>query len=283
MPRPLPPLTWFRSFEASARHLSFTAAADELGLTQSAISQQVRALEMRLGVDLFVRKARGLALTDDGRKLAPKVGASLDQLAEATAGFEAGPTEGLFTVAASISVTRWIIGPRIGAFLAAHPGVRIRMLGTIWPDDFKSSLADVEIRFGSEKQVGRGAVRLLPDDLVAVSASSDGAALVDQTLIETVGTSCGWREWASELGISPLPRPALYVDSYGAALDLAAAGAGVALTSSLLASGALAQGQVALADERSLPNNEGYFLALNSDDNAAKAFAAWIQSLVSAS
>ena len=66
MAKSLPPLTWFRAFEAAARNLSFTAAADEIGMTQSAVSQHVKALESRLGVALFIRKARGLALTDDG-------------------------------------------------------------------------------------------------------------------------------------------------------------------------------------------------------------------------
>ncbi|MEM6498530.1 MAG: LysR family transcriptional regulator, partial [Pseudomonadota bacterium] len=67
MSRSLPPLTWFRAFEAAARYLNFTTAADELGLTQSAVSQHVRALEERFGTQLFERKPRGLALTDDGR------------------------------------------------------------------------------------------------------------------------------------------------------------------------------------------------------------------------
>ena len=64
MAKSLPPLTWFRAFEAAARHLSFTAAANEIGMTQSAVSQQVKSLEMRLGVALFTRQARGLSLTD---------------------------------------------------------------------------------------------------------------------------------------------------------------------------------------------------------------------------
>ncbi|MEM6942550.1 MAG: LysR family transcriptional regulator, partial [Pseudomonadota bacterium] len=170
MTRSLPPLTWLRSFEASARHLSFTAAAQELGLTQSAISQQVRSLELRLRVQLFVRKPRGLALTDDGRRLLPQIGASLDQLDVAVSAFETGSQSGLLTVAASVSVVRWLIAPRLKAFLHDHPGLRIRLVGTIWPDEFSASLADVEIRFGSKQQVGRDAMRLMPDHLIPVSA-----------------------------------------------------------------------------------------------------------------
>ncbi|MBL4626882.1 MAG: LysR family transcriptional regulator [Roseicyclus sp.] len=277
MARPLPPLTWFRSFEASARNLSFTAAADELGLTQSAISQQVRSLEVRLGVALFVRKPRGLMLTDDGRKLLPKVGSSLDQLAIATAEFDTGPTEGLLTVAASVSVVRWIIAPRIAEFIAAHPDLRIRLLGTIWPDEFKAALADVEIRFGSEKQVGRGARRLGPDGLVAVAAAPLVGPLRDQTLIESVGTSEGWRDWAKLSGWRNLPEARLYVDSHGAALDLAASGAGVALTSSLLAADVVARGDLVQVGDATLPSTEGYFLAVTSTAPAAMEFAEWVR------
>lgn len=281
MARPLPPLTWFRSFEASARRLSFTAAADELGLTQSAISQQVRALELRLGTELFHRKARGLALTDDGRKLLPKVASSLDLLSEATASFDAGPTEGLISVATSISVARWIIAPRLSGFLDAHAELRIRILGTIWPDDFRAALADVEIRFGSDSLVGKGAERLLPDALIAVAAPSVSADIATGRLIEAVGVSEGWRDWARAAGI-PTPAPSIYVDSHGAALDLAVAGGGIALTSALLARPALAQGRLAQLGDVSLPSSEGYFLAVNADAPDAHAFADWLRGLVAA-
>ncbi len=274
MARALPPLTWFRSFEAAARHLNFTAAAQEIGLTQSAVSQQVRLLEQRLGVSLFARKARGLALTDDGRKLLPKVGASLGQLAEATAAFDTGSAEDVLTVATSVSVARWIIAPHVSTFAAAHPGVRIRILSTLWPDDFRTPLADVEIRFGSAKQVGHKATRLGPDALVAVRATGGAPSLID-----TVGTSEGWQDWARASG-QPLPgTPSLFVDSYGGALDLAAHGAGTALVSTWLAAGALRDGQVVQTHPTEIPSTEGYFLARNSDGAAAQAFADWIGTL----
>lgn len=280
MARALPPLTWFRSFEASARTLSFTAAADELGLTQSAISQQVRSLELRLGVALFTRKPRGLILTDEGRKLQPKVSASLDQLASATAEFEVGLTEGLLTVAASVSVVRWIIAPRLTEFTATRPDLRIRLLGTIWPDEFKAALADVEIRFGSDKQVGRGAARLGPDSLIAVAAAPLAAPLQSYPLIEPVGMAEGWRDWAKVSGTLNLPEPALFVDSHGAALDLAKGGAGVALTSSLLAAGALADGDLVRIHDATIPSAQGYHLAVTAPSAAAQAFGDWVMACV---
>ncbi|WP_299690347.1 LysR family transcriptional regulator [uncultured Tateyamaria sp.] len=274
MARALPPLTWFRSFEAAARHLNFTAAAQEIGLTQSAVSQQVRLLEQRLGVSLFARKARGLALTDDGRKLLPKVGASLGQLAEATAAFDTDHADDVLTVATSVSVARWIIAPHLSAFLDTHPGIRVRILSTIWPDDFKTPLADVEIRFGSATQVGRGAVQLGPDGLIAVRAP-DGM----DRLIETVGTSESWRDWAKAAGQSDLPAPSMFVDSYGAALDLAATGSGTALVSAWLARDAMRSGQLVQSNATRIDGTEGYFLARNADTPAATAFAKWIETL----
>lgn len=116
LPKSLPPLTWFRTFEAAARHLSFTAAADEIGLTQSAVSQQVKALETRLRVSLFIRQARGMSLTDDGRRLLPQVGAALGTLAAATDTFDAGSTQNLLTVASSVSVAQWVIAPNLPNF-----------------------------------------------------------------------------------------------------------------------------------------------------------------------
>lgn len=276
MPRSLPPLTWFRAFEAAARRLSFTAAADELGLTQSAISQQVRALETRLGVPLFQRKPRGLALTDDGRKLLPKVGAAIEQLAAAADAFDAGPTRGLLTIATSVSVAQWILAPRLSGFMNAHPGLRVRLLGAIWPDEFNASIADVEIRFGSKKQVGDSATRLEPDMLIAVAAPGMRGTLEELALIEAVGAAEGWRQWAAQARCTAPLEPTIHVDSYGLALDLARNGAGVALTSSLLAASALAAGEVERAHDAALASTEGYFIAADPRSDPASAFAAWL-------
>ena len=113
MSRHLPPLNWFRVFEAAARHQKFTAAADELGMTQSAVSQQIRALEERLATQLFLRQPRGLLLTDAGRKLLPKVSSSIENLKNATDMFDIGPSAGNLTVAASVSIAQWVIAPHL--------------------------------------------------------------------------------------------------------------------------------------------------------------------------
>ena len=275
MAKSLPPLTWFRTFEAAARHLSFTAAAEEIGMTQSAVSQQVKALEVRLGVRLFTRRARGLALTDDGRKLLPQVGAALEVLTEATQSYDAGPARDLLTVASSVSMAHWVVAPAVQGFTQAHSQVRLRLLGAIWPDDFTTSRADVEIRFGSEAQVGRNARLMQPNDLVAVMAPELGGDIATLPWIETVGTSDGWRAFTRGAGLAPRA-PQIYADSYGMALQLAVQGAGVALCSGLLVARALEAGQVVMASNHRMPAKEGYYLSVDEDLPAARAFRDWL-------
>ena len=282
MRRALPPLAWFRAFDSAARHLNFTAAARELHLTQSAISQQVRALESRLGVPLFHRKPRGLALTDDGRRLLPDVASALGSLAAATRAFEAGPSEGLVTVAASVSFNQWFITPGLHRFLADNPGTRVRIVSAVWPDDFHARIADIEIRFGPPAVVGNDAERLQPDDLVVVATpelARRSTPLHESTLIETVGTSDGWEEWAARAGCDARLEPTVFVDNYGLAIDLARAGAGVALASSLLASRCLADGSLVRHHVESLPATDGYYIALHAPDGSPAArFAQWLRS-----
>jgi len=280
MPRALPPLTWFRSFEAAARHLSFTAAASELGLTQSAISQQVRALETRLGVQLFTRKPRGLALTDDGRKLLPNVDRAIQNLAAAAGQFDAGPTSNLLTVATSVSIAQWVIQPHLRHFLAEHPGLRVRIISMLWSDDFTSTLADVEIRFGSQVQVGQGATALGQDGLIIVSKNGDLDDLTNLPLIEAVGLSSDWTDWNAQTQMSNPPNPQIFVDSHGAALDMAAHGGGVALTSALLAQTALNSGRVKQIGTTKIPCAESYFLAVAPDNPKAASFADWLHALL---
>lgn len=278
MAKSLPPIGWLRSFEAAARHLSFTAAAVELGLTQSAVSQQVKSLETRLGAPLFLRHARGLALTDTGRRLVPEVEAPLQALATAIDGIATGPGDGLLTIAASVSVAHWLIAPHLTAFRRLYPTLPIRLLSAIWADDFHASRADVEIRFGSARQAGRDAELLLPNRLIAVKAPGLAGSVQDLPLIEAVGTSSGWQAWAKHHGSVPAPR--LFADTYGMALQLAVSGNGVALVSALLAGDALQKGLVERAHPALIPSVEGYYLSVNRERAEALEFRRWILGLL---
>lgn len=276
MAKSLPPLGWLRSFEAAARHLSFTAAADELGLTQSAVSQQVKSLETRLGVPLFLRRARGLDLTDAGRRMLPNVEVPLLALETAMVGMDREPPEDLLTIATSVSVAQWVIAPLLPSFLERHPNLKVRLLSAIWPDDYHALRADVEIRFGSAQQVGWNAEAILPDRLIAVKSPAMSGDLQELPLIEAVGTSSGWRSWAK--AVEPVPEPSLHTDTYGMALHLASLGNGVALVNEWLADHALRQGLVEHAHPASIPANEAYHLSVTRGKPEAAELRVWLLS-----
>ncbi|MEO0356754.1 MAG: LysR family transcriptional regulator [Pseudomonadota bacterium] len=276
--RSLPPLTWFRSFEAAARTQSTTAAADEVGLTQSAVSQQIKSLETRLGTALFKRHARGLSLTDDGRRLLPQVEAALSDLQTAVAPFDLPKTDQTLAVAASISVIEWVLAPALPHFQKRWPGVAIRLAATIWPDEYAGRRADVEIRFGSHRQVGQGATPLTGSDLVAVKHPSLAGTLADLPWIETVGISAGWRDWCGAAG-HPWKAPSVSVDSYGAAARLAQAGNGVALISAAIAHTAVRSGDLTALSDTTIPGIEAYFIACRSESPVALDFADWVRGL----
>jgi len=282
--RALPPLTWFRAFDAAARHLSFTAAAEELGLTQSAISQHVRSLELRFGVVLFERKPRGLALTDEGRRMVPDVNRALSTLAEVSRDFDNRPEGPSLTIASSVSIAQWYLAPGIADFRTANPDITIRIMNTTWPDEFHLPIADVEIRFGSERLVGKGAERLGPNRSIVVASpdlSIEPDNLARHPLIAPVGTSDGWRPWADAVGYAGPIEPTLLVDSHGMAVDLASRGAGVALTSSLIAAPAIAQGKLHQIDLPTIESIDGYYLAQNSDTKETAAhFCTWFRDQV---
>jgi len=271
----LPPLNWFRAFEAAARHLSFTAAAEEIGMTQSAVSQQIKSLEVRLGVPLFERKPRGLTLTDHGRRLLPQVDSALETLSAATGAFFPDQPSKLLTVSVSISMLQWVIAPALPKFKKAHPDIALRFISAIWPDEFSRTIADVEIRFGSKKQAGPKAVLLGTDKLIPLRPADMTAAIEDLLLIEAVGISGGWTAWSKVAGLPQLT-PSIYVDSYGAALDLAVRGNGACLVNELLSRHPLRRGLVEPVSEVLIDAKEGYYLTRNSDTPEAGIFRAWM-------
>ncbi len=282
MSQSLPPLGWFRSFECAAQHQSFTAAAEELGLTQSAVSQQIRLLESRLGCRLFDRKPRGITLTDDGRQLLPEITRAIDALRSATLPFEQARTE-ILTIATSVSVAQWFLAPRLSDFLNDYPQLNVRLLTTVWPDSLADT-TDVQIRFGAgEGQPALGRNRLV---LVAAPAliTTEQLPLTDEAfqqypLIQAVGTSDTWVNSAHHFRYNTNPGSALYVDSHGLSVDLARSGSGIALTSELIALPLLASGELVMVNPLTPDSVDGYFINVPSASGAepARQFVAWLQ------
>jgi LysR family transcriptional regulator, glycine cleavage system transcriptional activator len=292
MAKSLPPLTWFRAFDASARHLSFTAAAEELGLTQSAISQHIRALETRLGAPLFLRKPRGLTLTDAGRHLVPDVAAAMARLRIATDAFEQAAKGDILTVATSVSFAQWFLAPGLPDFRRRFPDVRVRLVTTVWPDDFVASNANVEIRFGLAEVAGGGARQLGNNRLVAVAApelvrgisADDWKNLLLLPLIQPVGISDSWIKVMKSIGQANCPEPQYFVDTHGLAVDMAVNGVGIALTSALIAAPSLLAGRLVAFPLPDIQAREGYFVAIKGPAEAAEqGFVDWLDERVAGS
>lgn len=259
MPRRLPPLTGLRAFEAAARHLSFKQAAEELNVTPAAVSQQIRALEDQLGLKLFRRLTRGLALTEPGRAALPGLTAGFDQLAEAVTQLRAREADRSITISVSPSFGALWLVPRLDTFHAAHPELDVRLDATDKLADFTLEEVDIAVRYGRGQYEGLEAECLLAEATYPVCSPAllAGPAPIDQpsdlrhhTLLHAHWRTeheamPNWRMWLRAAGVEDIDTtrgPRFSNDSF--ALDAAMRGQGVALGSSTLAVDALRAGRL---------------------------------------
>src|SRR6202790_2648123 len=164
----LPSLNGLRAFEAAARHLSFTVAASELNVTQTAISHQIRRLEEELGIRLFIRQNRALALTPEARDYLPGVRAAFNDLRYATERVLRRDNDHVLTVSTLASLAaKWLL-PRLSAFQEAHPGIDVRITTSTSLVEFKNDDVDAAIRYGRGKWPGLRADWLMADRLFPV-------------------------------------------------------------------------------------------------------------------
>lgn len=177
-PPPLPSLDFFKGFEAAARHLSFTKAAEELFVTQSAVSRQIQALEQRLGVALFLRRNRGLALTDAGEQMWRAVDSALRTLHQAVEQVSPGATPKMVTVTSSMAFSSlWLI-PRLSGFRRLHPDVDVRISANNQVLDLDRERIDLAIRYWPSRAAPAGSVRLFGEEILPVCSP---ALLKDRT------------------------------------------------------------------------------------------------------
>jgi len=263
IPDDLPPLEWIRVFEAAARLGSFTAAGRELALTQAAISQRIRNLELRIGAQLFDRQARGVSLSTQGEAWLPHVQEALGQLANSTANLFASPRRKL-TVAASGSIIELWIVPRLSRIASALPQLQISFQTIQRLPDYPRSEADIEIRFGGGVWPDMRAERLYAEELAPVAApglvrdrAGDWQSLPH---IAVSGARLGWRDWAVAMNAPPPPVPMLRFDTFAQALCAAEAGAGILLGSLPLCRAALEAGRLVRLESASLLMDVGYWI-----------------------
>ena len=296
MARNLPPLNSLRAFEAAARHLSFTKAAEELHVTPAAISHQIKALEEQLGVPLFRRLTRALRLTQAGQAALPPMRDGFDSLADAVDLLRAHENSGAITVSIDPSfAAKWLV-PRLDRFRAALPDLDVRLDATDKLTDFQRDNVDLAIRYGSGNYPGLEVERLLSEEIFPVCSPKllEGPAPLAQpsdlrhhTLIhlewdsENV-TAPNWRMWLLAAGIHDINYTRGPVFSMTTlALQAAIEGQGVALASSFLVADDLAAGRLVVPFDLSVcdPLDFAYHVVVpkrTADLPKVVAFKTWL-------
>ncbi|CAM2195536.1 HTH-type transcriptional activator AmpR [Paraburkholderia kururiensis] len=228
------PLNALRAFESSARHLSFTRAAQELNVTQAAVSQQVRTLEARLGCALFKRLPRGLAITDEGLALLPVLSESFGRIETVLKQFEGGRRRQVLTVGAvGTFAVGWLI-PRLRQFRETHPFVELRLLTHNNLVDLAAEGLDFAVRFGDGGWPATHNTLLLDAPLAVLCAPAIArrlkkpADLANETLLRSYRID-EWPNWFAAAGMTPLAATGPVFDSSRLMAEAAVQGAGVAL------------------------------------------------------
>lgn len=260
--RHLPPLNALRAFEVAGRRLSFRAAADELGVSQGAVAQQVRALEHHLGVALFTRLPRGLALTAAGSGYLTAMSRAFDLFSEATDQLSARANA--VTISVTPTFAAKILIPRLAEFSAALTGVELRTVATDAVSDFDRDQIDIAVRLTRPPfPEGQEAVALFPQDLVAVASQHligtrqmplTVAQLRDLPLLHDAHD-----HWPSFLGESgTLPGPVFNQTTL--ALDAAMAGQGVAIAARAFVQADIESGRLREAAAIGPVTNRAFYL-----------------------
>ncbi|PSL18368.1 LysR substrate-binding domain-containing protein [Shimia abyssi] len=277
----LPPLNWLRAFEAAARTLSFTGAAQELNITQSAVSQQIKALEGHLGQPLFHRRQRALELTRTGLLYLPVVRDAFRTLSRGTRAV-LGPERHVLQVQCNITFAIHWLAPRIARFQARHPEIRLNLRTELWEPRDMAEGADLEIRYSLRPAEHLRARLLRRDHYYPVTAPNYAVALSDlhtHSLWDCANLMCNWPSWAEDQNLQ-WPNPHVtYATTYSVTMAVAAAGAGIALAHDTIAHTHLAKGSLVAPFDHRVAMEEAYYLVSAphaADMPSATAFTTWL-------
>lgn len=272
----LPSLTGLRAFEAAALHLSFTRAAADLNVTQAAISHQIGTLEEQLGVRLFVRGSRTLALTTEAHEYLAVVHSAFEELRRATGRLRRPTRRSLLTVSTTPSLAaKWLL-TRVAAFRDAHPAVEIRMTSS--PDlvDFRRDRVDIAIRFGNGSWPGTKADWLMAEHMFPVCSPRlltkerplrRVEDLAHHVLLHAEVSREDWQRWLGAAGLPPslAMRPSLNFDQNLFAIQAAIDGFGVALGRSPLVNADISSGRLIALFDVVVQTEAAFYIVTPSD------------------
>lgn len=285
---PPPPIGALRAFEAAARLSSFTDAAAELGVTQSAVSHSIREMEARLSISLFRRDGRRLELTDAGKRYAPFVREALAKLrAGELAVTDPARRSRVLTVSVSPSFAAKWLGPRIGEFAARHDDLDLRVSATAQHVDFTDDAIDLAIRHGNGDWPALFSIRLCTEMWLPVCApglARRRLAPRDLAKLPLIHhrDDAGWRRWFEARGLDASgkePRGVTFSDM-SLAIDAAVAGQGVALARSALAARDLVAGRLVCPSPVREPAEFAYWIVRPKDRTRGRKiirFTEWLR------
>ena len=287
MPRRLPPLNALKAFEAAARSESFTRAAEELHVTQGAVSHQVKALEATLGLKLFNRERQRLTLTEAGRVYLAVMRDALDRIALGTERLVQRQTSGVLTVSTSPDfAAKWLVY-RLGRFAESHPEIDLRVSATAPHVDFAREDVDLAVRHGDGKWPALDAVRLCSERLFPVCSPKlvsgrnrikTPADLLKFPLLH-LNDWTTWTRWFEAAGVSDPVAHGPSVNQASMLIDLAVDGQGVALARTVLAAWDLINGRLVRPVDVSLRMSNTYWIVcpkVNANLPKIATFRNWL-------
>ncbi len=264
----LPSTNLLLAFETAARCQSFTRAAQELDLTQSAVSRQIRALEDQIGVALFIRERQRVVLSAAGARYVEEVREALARIAKASMLVAVNPGGGTLDLAVLPTLaTRWL-APRLADFLARNPGVGVNFSTRIKPFDFSVEPFDAAIHFGPPDWPGCAAAFLMHETVIPACSPDFAAshdlchpdALAEVPLIHLASRPEAWAQWFAANGCAHTPAAGMVFDQFATAAQAAHHGLGVALLPAFLIRRELAEGALVAAIDAPMQSAQSYHL-----------------------
>jgi LysR family glycine cleavage system transcriptional activator len=290
---PFPPLKAVRYFESAARHLSFSKAAEELNVTHSAISHQIKALEEWIGQPLFERTGRALRLTEAGRQFLPPVRSAFRQLTEAAEDLRQANRGGPLTVSVLPSLaSKWLV-PRLFDFRSKHPEIEVRISATDRVEQIGQGGIDIAVRYGRGRWPGVEAELLLQDDLFPICSPAllQGDVQLKQPsdlqhfnlLNDSTWEAARfdfWHQWLAQAGVTGLELKGGFSFNYSNLLVQAAIdGLGIALGNTLLAGDDLKAGRLVKPFDITISLDTAYYIVYVRDAlkrAKIRAFRDWL-------
>lgn len=282
------PLKLLKTFQIAGHRGSFIAAGGELHITASAVSHQIRQLEQHLGVSLFERRPRSLALSEAGAWYLAQLDEVFGLLNSATAQLRARYAKVVLRLQVPPFFAQELLLPRLAEFSAAHPDTDIRIATRIAPEDVHPEDADVSVVIGKGQWPGLRVERLFAQSFIPVcspqllqsSGVKDVAQLAGESLIVHTRRHDLWERWAASVGLQSLqPRQELRFDTMSAVVDAAERGVGFALVSAPLTRGRFARGALQRVFDQEITTGESYFVLLRAADAerpGVRALRSWL-------